>query len=113
MLYILGLINSRLLSYYFQYLNPEKGEALAEVKATNVKRLPIKIGAKNIQKQIADLVNKLLNLNKELLKSPEKSNKWNSIKSEIEKTDKKIDEEVYKLYGLTPEEIAVVEGKNE
>ena len=41
------------------------------------------------------------------------SNKWNFLKSEIEKTDKKIDEEVYKLYGLTPEEIAIVEGNNE
>jgi len=30
----------------------------------------------------------------------------------IAKTDKKIDEEVYKLYGLTEEEIKIVEGKN-
>ncbi len=29
----------------------------------------------------------------------------------IEKTDKKIDEEVYKLYELTEEEIKIVEGK--
>lgn len=36
---------------------------------------------------------------------------WHKLKSEIEKTDKKIDEEVYKLYGLTPEEIKTVEGK--
>lgn len=36
-------------------------------------------------------------------------NKWNSIKSEIEKTDRKIDEEVYKLYGLTKEEIEIIE----
>ena len=31
------------------------------------------------------------------------------IKDEIAKTDKKIDEEVYKLYGLTEEEMGVVE----
>ena len=31
------------------------------------------------------------------------------VKSEIEKTDKKIDEEVYKLYGLAEEEIKIVE----
>jgi len=41
------------------------------------------------------------------------TNKWNSIKSEIGMTDKKIDEEVYKLYGLTSEEIAIVEDRNE
>lgn len=33
------------------------------------------------------------------------------LKSEIEKTDKKIDEEVYKIYGLKGEEIKVVEEK--
>ena len=48
--------------------------------------------------------------NKELREIPEHSEKWESIKSEIEKTDKKIDEEVYKLYGLTEEEIKIVEG---
>ena len=42
----------------------------------------------------------------------ENSNRWQSTKSEIEKIDKKIDEEIYKLYGLTPEEIKVVDGSN-
>ena len=31
------------------------------------------------------------------------------LKSEIEKTDKEIDQLVYTLYGLTPEEIKIVE----
>ena len=43
------------------------------------------------------------------IKIPEHSDKWESVKLEIEKTDKKIDEEVYKLYGLTEEEIETVE----
>lgn len=47
--------------------------------------------------------------NKELREMPEHSDKWESVKSEIEKTDKKIDEEVYKLYGLTDEEIKIIE----
>ena len=33
------------------------------------------------------------------------------MKDEIEKTDRKIDEAVYKLYGLTEEEIKIVGGK--
>ncbi|MBI4836991.1 MAG: hypothetical protein HY813_01125 [Candidatus Portnoybacteria bacterium] len=48
-------------------------------------------------------------ITKELHTTEENSNKWERLKSEIEKTDKKIDEEVYKLYGLTPEEIEIVE----
>ena len=37
--------------------------------------------------------------------------RWQKLKDEIAKTDKKIDEEVYNLYGLTEEEIKIVEGK--
>jgi len=107
--YLLGLINSSLLNYYFQYLNPEKGEALAEVKATNVKRLPIKEVSRVAQKGISDLTQVVLDLHKKTLKVVENSEKWKSIKSEIEKTDKKINDEVYKLYGLTEGEIKIVE----
>jgi hypothetical protein len=39
--YFLGIINSRLLNFIYEIFNPEKGEALAEVKRTNVARLPI------------------------------------------------------------------------
>jgi len=39
----------------------------------------------------------------------ENSNEWQKLKDEIEKTDRKIDEEVYKLYGLTPGEIKIIE----
>jgi hypothetical protein len=34
-----------------------------------------------------------------------------AIESEIQKLDREIDEHVYELYGLTPDEIAVVEGR--
>jgi hypothetical protein len=40
--YILGVLNSKLLNWYYQTLNPEAGEALAEVKKTNVANLPIR-----------------------------------------------------------------------
>ena len=39
---MLSLINSSLLNFYFRYLNPEVGEALAEVKKENVEKLLIK-----------------------------------------------------------------------
>ncbi|MBK9355443.1 MAG: hypothetical protein IPN09_16180 [Bacteroidetes bacterium] len=30
--FILGILNSKLTNFYYQQINPEKGEALAEVK---------------------------------------------------------------------------------
>ncbi len=41
----------------------------------------------------------------------ENSNEWQKLKDEIARTDHKIDEEVYKLYGLTEEKIKIVEEK--
>jgi len=34
------------------------------------------------------------------------------LKKEIEKVDEEIDQEVYELYGLTEEEIKIIEGVN-
>ncbi|MDP3973517.1 MAG: restriction endonuclease [Candidatus Daviesbacteria bacterium] len=51
----------------------------------------------------------MLDIYRNLHNETEDSNKWQGLKDEIEKLDKKIDEEVYKLYGLTPEEIAIME----
>lgn len=57
-----------------------------------------------------DLARKMLALNKELVAEEENSEKWLKIKDEIRMTDQKIDQEVYRLYGLTEEEIRIVEG---
>ena len=40
--FILPILNSKLIDFYYEFLNPEKGEALAEVKKENVERLVIK-----------------------------------------------------------------------
>jgi type II restriction/modification system DNA methylase subunit YeeA len=40
-----------------------------------------------------------------------KKTELNNLQSEINKTDKEIDQMVYELYGLTEEEIEIVEGK--
>ena len=58
--FLLGLINSKLLDFYYTLLNPEKGEALAEVKKENLSRLPINIENNKLQKKIIELVDMLL-----------------------------------------------------
>ena len=54
----------------------------------------------------------MLVLNNEIKKTTENSDQWQKIKAEIARTDKKIDEEVYGLYGLNKEEIEIVENSN-
>ena len=112
--YILALLNSRLLSDWFLN-NFQSG---LHLQLNQLKQIPIheinfsKGEEKKCHDNLVGLAKKMIDLNKELTKCEKNSNKWNSIKGEIEKTDKKIDEEVYGLYGLTPEEIVIVEGKN-
>lgn len=109
--YILGIVNSKLLNFYFK----EELSSNLHVYPEAVRNLPIyelnfkDQGNTQICKNIVDLVTKVLQLNNSLYGYQENSNKWDSIKTEIEKTDKKIDGEVYKLYDLTPEEITIVE----
>jgi hypothetical protein len=107
--YFLGIINSKLLNWYYQILNPEKGETLAEVKKTNVARLPIKIADTKNYNLIVKLVDQLLKLNVE--KSETKlPSAIKRLDEKIAYCENKINQTVYQLYGLTDEEIAVVEG---
>lgn len=58
---------------------------------------------------IVSLVEQMLELNKQLSKAKTEQDKT-VIQRQIEGTDKEIDKLVYELYGLTDEEIKVVEG---
>ncbi len=97
--YILALINSRLLDYYHYLINPEKGEALAEVKKENLEKLPIKIISEKQQKPFIEIVKQILEKKRE------------NSEADTEELEKKIDEMVYELYGLTEEEIGIIEGR--
>jgi uncharacterized coiled-coil protein SlyX len=65
---------------------------------------------KKMHDDLVSLVEKMLELNKQLQKTHFDSEK-ESIERQIAATDKKIDKLVYELYGLTEEEITIVEGK--
>ena len=101
--------------YYQNIINPEKGEALAQVKRGHIAVLPIKtIDPKNktdlqIHDEIVKNVDLLLKLNEEL-QTIKLHTKIEEIKGRIERAEDNINQAVYKLYDLTKEEILVVEG---
>ena len=111
--FILGLLNSRMMNWYYQTLNPEVGEALAEVKKTNVEKLPIKvIDFKNPNdvkqhNRMVSLVERMMELHK---RSPKTPQEHDQLQREIAATDAAIDHLVYQLYNLTDKEIRIVEG---
>ena len=113
--YVLGVINSKLVNWYYHSLNPEVGEALAEVKKTNVAKLPVypinfsDAEDKARHDKLVSLVERMLELHKS---SPRMPGDKERVKREFESTDKQIDRLVYELYGLTDEEIKIVEGRD-
>lgn len=110
-IYALAIFNSKYIDYVYRKKVLETGRVFPQVKLKYLRDLPFVIGTKIQQEKITELTKKMLVLNKELRKTPENSNKWNSTKEEIAKTDKKIDEEVYRLYSLTEEDVKIIEGK--
>lgn len=113
--YLLGTLNSKLLNWFYHTLNPEEGEALAEVKRFNVAKLPIVVPDLQIAAQISrhdeirNLVDRMLALHQQLAKTKSPPDRA-SLELQIAATDRRIDRLIYELYGLTEEEIRIVEG---
>jgi len=117
-LFFLALLNSTFLNFIYEIMNPEKGEALAQVKKSHVEQLPIPIIDLSIKTDkvkhdnLVSLVENILEL-----KEKEAAEKNQQIKlmisRQIEGVDKAIDSAVYDLYNLTEDEIKMVEGKND
>ncbi len=107
--YVLGILNSDLAYFWLKNKGKRQGEQL-QIDKEPLLDVPIYLTKnKAAEKTLVGLVDKIISLNEEIQLATENSEKWNSIKSEIGKTDEKINQEVYKLYGLTNEEIKTIE----
>lgn len=98
LLFVLGILNSSCVGFLYSFINPEKGEALAQVKKNHVEELPIPNATASQQKPIIEAVKTIL-----------AAKKQNSA-ADTSALEREIDQQVYSLYGLTSEEIAIVEG---
>jgi hypothetical protein len=110
--YILGVLNSRLLDFYFQNSIGNTGEIFSQMKIAYVVKLPIRPinfsdpADKAQHDKMVSLVERMLELHK---RSPRTPQEQEMLKREIESTDGRIDRLVYELYGLTEDEIKIVE----
>ena len=116
MRFLIGLLNSHFLNFYHSCLVPEFGKAFAEVKIANLGKLPVPIMqlSKPTDKAHYDklimLVDKMLTLIPNLHAAKSESEKA-ALQNAVTTTDGEIDRLVYELYGLTEEEIKIVEGE--
>lgn len=113
---LLVLVNSKLATFYIKEKYPASSynQGITFTKEMiNSLPVPHDIFKDNrIQNDFIELIDRVKKLSLSLFKITENSENWNSIQTEIERTNNKINQEVYKLYGLTEKEIDVIE-KNE
>ena len=110
--FVLGLLNSKLLFWRLRSIsNVFRGGWITCTKQY-VETLPIRSinftdpAEKAVHDKTVSLVERMLALHKQNPRTPQEQQ---MVKREIESTDKRIDRLVYELYGLTEEEIRIVE----
>jgi len=111
-LYLLGILNSNICYYFISQIAAGRQGGFFEYKPVYVSQLPIPQINFSYPKdkanhdRIVALVDRMLALHKKTPRTPQEKE---VLQREIEATDKQIDQLVYKLYGLTEEEIKIVE----
>jgi hypothetical protein len=108
-------LNSSLLTYLHRLVAPPKGNNYFEVKTRITGRLPIRRidfdipAEKDRHDRMVSLVQRMLELHKELPAAKTDHAKTN-LQRQMDAIDAQIDQLVYELYELTPDEIKIVEG---
>jgi len=113
--YLLGILNSHLLTAYYQAKSLTNKKSIAQVKKVDLDELPIhtinfkKAGEVKHHDQMVSLVEQMLELHKKVTaaKTPDEKTR---LQRQIDATDSQIDKLVYDLYDLTAKEIEIVEG---
>lgn len=113
--YVLGLLNSKLLEWMIRQTATQMRGGYYSFESRFIRNLPIRTikhseaGDKTLHDNMVSLVDRIQELNKRLSATKNPNDKI-QLEREIESTDRQIDQLVYKLYGLTEEEIKIVDG---
>lgn len=102
--FLLGILNSKLIEFWLYEKGKLQGN-LFQVDKVPLQSIPVKIVRQEEQNGVIKLVDKILAITKDsdYLENTAKQAK-------VRDYEKQIDQLVYKLYGLTPEEIVIIEG---
>jgi hypothetical protein len=93
--YLVGLLNSSLMDFLYNDLVNEENRIFPEVKPIQLFKLPIKIAEVSMQNEISNLVDRIITLKKE--------------DNDASVTENKLNKHIFDIYGLTQEEINIVE----
>ena len=95
--FILGLLNSKLYDFLYKKAAGDK-QTFQRIILENIKQLPLPKSSNEEQKQIATYADKILTV------------KQSNPQADTSEYEQEIDDIVYRLYDLTPDEIDIVKG---
>jgi type I restriction-modification system DNA methylase subunit len=95
--YLVGLLNSAVLNFFYREISQEKGRVLAEVKPQRIRALPIPTPQPKEEASITDLTRRIV------------AAKQLNAQADTTVLELEVDRLVYGLYSLTPTEVALVE----
>jgi type I restriction-modification system DNA methylase subunit len=111
--FLLGITNSNATRFFWKKNNSDEKKTFPKIKKEAILSLPIPTitkDNKSLHDEIVKLVDQLLKLNEEKAETKLQT-KINQQQSKIDYCENRINEIVYQLYGLTEEEIIIVEGE--
>ena len=95
--YVLACLNSRIAQFYYETKFRTETDLFPKIRIAQAKLIPVPSATKEQQQPIIDLVNKILTTKKA------------NPQADTSDLENQIDQLVYKLYNLTPAEIATIE----
>ncbi len=98
-IWLLGILNSNIVSWFYNIISPSIQGGFLRFISQYMNQLPIPYADRKQQKSILHYVGKIL------------ATKEKNPHADVSALEREIDLLVYQLYGLTEEEIKIVEGK--
>ncbi len=109
MKYLLAILNSKLIEFYFKNNSKLKREGYYEYAGGSLAKIPIKIVSESVQKNFETTIEKVLILNNRLNSAHDKTDEKNKIEEQIKHFIREIDDKVYEIYGIKEEEKKMIE----
>jgi hypothetical protein len=97
--FLLAILNSKISEWYFNLIGTTTGMGTSRWKKYKIELLPIREPDQNTENNIVELVDRII------------QRKKTDPAADTTALEREIDVLVYGLYGLSAEEVAIVEGK--
>jgi hypothetical protein len=89
--YILSVINSKVIDFFYRILVGEQGRTFAQIKGTNLSKIPIKEISIESQQPFIEKADQMIDLNKQFHRTQKEFLDWLKIQYGLEKQSKKLE----------------------